>query len=103
MSKFALILRTLRDDESGQDLIEYSLLITFIAIACAALIGSGRSAVNSIWTSTNSIQRLAFLARSNNEPPLDNFLCRCLVGKVPCLLSTEQRLNCQQDNEPESK
>jgi Flp pilus assembly pilin Flp len=41
-------------EDDGQDLIEYSLLITFIAIACAALIGSGRSAVNSIWTSTNS-------------------------------------------------
>jgi Flp pilus assembly pilin Flp len=40
--------------EEGQDLIEYSLLITFIAIACAALIGSGRSAVNSIWISSNS-------------------------------------------------
>ena len=33
----------------GQDLIEYSLLITFIAIACAALVGSGRPAVNAIW------------------------------------------------------
>ena len=41
-------------EEDGQDLIEYSLLITFIAIACAALIGSGRSAVNSIWQTSNS-------------------------------------------------
>jgi len=41
-------------EDEGQDLIEYSLLITFIAIACAALIGSGRSAVNSIWQSSNS-------------------------------------------------
>ena len=41
-------------DEEGQDLIEYSLLITFIAIACAALIGSGRNAVNSIWITSNS-------------------------------------------------
>lgn len=41
-------------EEEGQDLIEYSLLITFIAIACAALIGSGRSAVNSIWQTSNS-------------------------------------------------
>jgi hypothetical protein len=32
--------------------------------------------------STNSIPTLAFLARSNNEPSFDNFLCRCLVGKV---------------------
>jgi Flp pilus assembly pilin Flp len=41
-------------EDDGQDLIEYSLLITFIAIACAALIGSGRTAVNSIWTTANS-------------------------------------------------
>ena len=32
--------------------------------------------------STNSIQRVAFLARSNNGPSFDNFVCRCLAGKV---------------------
>jgi Flp pilus assembly pilin Flp len=41
-------------EEDGQDLIEYSLLITFIAIACAAIIGSGRPAVNGIWLATNN-------------------------------------------------
>jgi len=41
-------------EDEGQDLIEYSLLITFIAIACAALIGSGRPAVNAIWQSGNA-------------------------------------------------
>ena len=41
-------------DECGQDLIEYSLLMTFIAIACLAFIGSGRSAVSGIWSSSNS-------------------------------------------------
>jgi Flp pilus assembly pilin Flp len=41
-------------EEDGQDLIEYSLLITFIAIACAALIGSGRPAVNNIWQNSNN-------------------------------------------------
>jgi Flp pilus assembly pilin Flp len=41
-------------DESGQDLIEYSLLITFVAIACLALIASGRPATNAIWTSANT-------------------------------------------------
>lgn len=47
-------LRNIWNEEEGQDLIEYSLLITFIAIACAALIGSGRSAVNAIWQTSNS-------------------------------------------------
>jgi Flp pilus assembly pilin Flp len=41
-------------EEDGQDLIEYSLLITFIAIACAAIIGAGRPAVNSIWIASNN-------------------------------------------------
>jgi len=41
-------------DESGQDLIEYSLLITFIAIACLALVGAGRPSVNAIWIGTNT-------------------------------------------------
>ena len=41
-------------EEEGQDLIEYSLLITFIAIACAAILGAGRPAVNSIWQNTNN-------------------------------------------------
>ena len=41
-------------EEGGQDLIEYSLLITFIAIACAAIIGAGRPAVNNIWISSNN-------------------------------------------------
>jgi Flp pilus assembly pilin Flp len=41
-------------DESGQDLIEYSLLITFIVIACLALIASGRPATNAIWATANT-------------------------------------------------
>lgn len=41
-------------DEEGQDIIEYSLLIIFIAIATMWFVGSGRSAVNSIWTESNS-------------------------------------------------
>ena len=40
--------------EDGQDLIEYSLLITFIAIAVMFVMGSTRPAVNSIWTTSNS-------------------------------------------------
>ena len=41
-------------EEDGQDIIEYSLLITFIAIACLALVGAGRPAINAIWTSSNT-------------------------------------------------
>ncbi|HEX3748268.1 MAG TPA: hypothetical protein VHW09_30270 [Bryobacteraceae bacterium] len=47
-------LRSFWQEEEGQDLIEYSLLITFIAIACAAMLGAGRPAVNSIWIGANN-------------------------------------------------
>jgi Flp pilus assembly pilin Flp len=41
-------------DETGQDLIEYTLLMAFVALASAALfIGAGGS-IKGIWTSTNS-------------------------------------------------
>jgi Flp pilus assembly pilin Flp len=41
-------------DESGQDLIEYTLLLAFVALASAALfIGAGNS-VQGIWSITNS-------------------------------------------------
>ena len=40
-------------DEAGQDLIEYSLLITFIAIACMWFVGAGRDPVNGVWTTAN--------------------------------------------------
>ena len=40
--------------ESGQDLIEYTLLLAFVALASAALfIGAGNS-VKGIWSITNS-------------------------------------------------
>ena len=41
-------------DESGQDLIEYTLLMAFVALASAALfIGAGGS-IKGIWSTTNS-------------------------------------------------
>ena len=41
-------------DEHGQDLIEYTLLLAFVALASAALfIGAGNS-VSGIWSVTNS-------------------------------------------------
>jgi Flp pilus assembly pilin Flp len=41
-------------DDDGQDLIEYSLLMTFIAIAVMWVMGSGRPIVNSIWHGANT-------------------------------------------------
>lgn len=48
------ILSAFRRDESGQDLIEYTLLLAFVALASAALfIGAGAS-VQGIWSITNT-------------------------------------------------
>jgi Flp pilus assembly pilin Flp len=42
------------NDDQGQDLIEYTLLVAFVALASAVLfIGAGGS-VAGIWNSTNS-------------------------------------------------
>lgn len=42
-------------EEEGQDLIEYTLLLAFVALASAALfIGAGAS-INTIWRVTNNI------------------------------------------------
>jgi len=48
------LVRRLWSEDRGQDLIEYTLLLAFVAIASAGLfIGAGHS-VKSIWTTTNS-------------------------------------------------
>jgi Flp pilus assembly pilin Flp len=41
-------------EEDGQDLIEYTLLITFIAIATAAVVGQGQNSIRAIWSTSNS-------------------------------------------------
>ena len=47
-------LQSLWQDDQGQDLIEYTLLMAFIAMASAALfIGAGAS-IKGIWSVTNS-------------------------------------------------
>ena len=47
-------IRQLWADDDGQDLIEYTLLMAFVALSSAALfMGAGRS-VKGIWSTTNS-------------------------------------------------
>jgi Flp pilus assembly pilin Flp len=48
------ILKSFFQDEQGQDLIEYTLLMAFVAIASAALFIGAGSSISSIWTSTNT-------------------------------------------------
>jgi len=41
-------------DEQGQDLIEYTLLLAFVALASAALFTSAGTSVKTIWTAANT-------------------------------------------------
>jgi Flp pilus assembly pilin Flp len=48
------ILTRLWKDEQGQDLIEYTLLIAFVALASAALFLGAGGTIKTIWTTTNT-------------------------------------------------
>ena len=41
-------------EEQGQDLIEYTLLMAFIALASAAIFTSAGKSVNTIWTAAST-------------------------------------------------
>jgi Flp pilus assembly pilin Flp len=42
------------NEETGQDLIEYTLLLGFVCVASAALFVSGGNSISGIWTTANS-------------------------------------------------
>jgi Flp pilus assembly pilin Flp len=48
------ILSSFWSDDQGQDLIEYTLLLAFVALASAALLIGAGTNINSIWTTTNN-------------------------------------------------
>ena len=41
-------------DDRGQDLIEYTLMLAFVALASAALFSSAGGSINSIWSTADS-------------------------------------------------
>jgi Flp pilus assembly pilin Flp len=48
------ILKNFLRDDQGQDLIEYTLLLAFVALASAALFLGAGSSINGIWSVANS-------------------------------------------------
>ena len=48
------LLTQLWKDEQGQDLIEYTLLLAFVALASAAVFVSAGGNINGIWSSANT-------------------------------------------------
>ncbi len=41
-------------EEEGQDLVEYSLLLAFIALAAVGLLSGTRTTIQGLWTTINS-------------------------------------------------
>jgi Flp pilus assembly pilin Flp len=48
------ILKNFLRDDQGQDLIEYTLLLAFVALASAALFLGAGSSITGIWSVANS-------------------------------------------------
>ena len=48
------VMKRLWQDEQGQDLIEYTLLMAFVALASAALFISSGGSISQIWSDTNT-------------------------------------------------
>lgn len=48
------LLKNFLKDEGGQDLIEYTLLMAFVALASAALFLGAGGSIQGIWSVTNS-------------------------------------------------
>jgi Flp pilus assembly pilin Flp len=47
-------LKNFLKDEQGQDLIEYTLLLAFVALAAAALFTNVGTSISGIWTSAST-------------------------------------------------
>jgi Flp pilus assembly pilin Flp len=58
------MLKNFMRDEQGQDLIEYTLLLAFVALAAAALFISASTSISQIWSAASS--RLAAGATSSS-------------------------------------
>ena len=59
------IVRSLWREDEGQDLIEYTLLLAFVALASAALFISSGSSIQSIWTTASN--QLVNAANASNS------------------------------------
>jgi Flp pilus assembly pilin Flp len=48
------IFKNFLSDEQGQDLIEYTLLLAFVALAAAALFTNVGTSISTIWTTAST-------------------------------------------------
>ena len=59
-----VFIKAFATDEQGQDLIEYTLLMAFVALASAALFIGAGSSIAGIWGATNTSLTTANTAAS---------------------------------------
>lgn len=48
------ILKTFWQEEDGQDMVEYALIIAFVAIAAIAILGTVGNSIKSLWSNISS-------------------------------------------------
>jgi len=60
------VARNVWRDQEGQDIIEYTLLMFFIVIACISVFGNGQPAVKGIWdANTNRLAQASMAVVGN--------------------------------------
>ena len=58
------VLTALWREEDGQDLVEYSLLLAFIALAAVAILNSASSSISTLWKDISNALTSATTAAS---------------------------------------
>jgi Flp pilus assembly pilin Flp len=58
------VLNAFWQEEDGQDMVEYSLLLAFIALAAVALLTGVKGQINTLWTTLNTTISNAAVAAS---------------------------------------
>jgi pilus assembly protein Flp/PilA len=52
--KFAMLIQDLKQGEEGQDLVEYALLVSLIALTAIAGVNKAATAINSVFSTISS-------------------------------------------------
>ncbi len=52
--KFAMLIQDLKHGEEGQDLVEYALLVSLIALTAIAGVNKAATAINSVFSTISS-------------------------------------------------
>ena len=76
------VIKTFWNDDQGQDLIEYTLLMAFVALASAALFLGAGGSIKGIWTTSNSQLEAASTSASRVEQVRRNRALGDMAGSL---------------------